>query len=301
MKLIKALELAFELKAKESRRNTILCYSSFISIFDSYLKATNKSHYQLSDFNKKEAMQYLDYVLINRKVSALTRNNYLKAMKVLFFVLVDREYIETNPFSGIKKLKIEKKRRTVFSRAECGIICNFIRGKDDGLLLAISLCYYCALRPAEIRRLKVQDIDLKTGIITLDGTNTKNKNLARITMPNHLVEFCKEIGIKKYPANFHIMGYQLRPGVEPCGHNTIRRTHLKVLRQLKEYQLLSDIENKSFYSWKDTAARDMIEEGVNAAALMKHFRHASLETTQKYLESFGVKNDRIRELKSKIF
>jgi hypothetical protein len=45
----------------------------------------------------------------------------------------------------------------------------------------------------------------------------------------------------------------------------------------------------------------MIEEGVNAAALMKHFRHASLETTQKYLESFGVKNDRIRELKSKIF
>jgi hypothetical protein len=45
----------------------------------------------------------------------------------------------------------------------------------------------------------------------------------------------------------------------------------------------------------------MIEEGINAAALMKHFRHASLETTQKYLESFGVKNDRIRDLKTKIF
>ena len=76
---------------------------------------------------------------------------------------------------------------------------------------------------------------------------------------------------------------------------------LKVLRELKEYKLLTDIENKSFYSWKDTAARDMIEEGVNTAVLMKHFRHASLETTQKYLESFGVKNDRIRELKSRIF
>jgi len=97
------------------------------------------------------------------------------------------------------------------------------------------------------------------------------------------------------------MGYQLQPGPEPCGHNTIRRTHLKVLRQLKEFDLLTDIENKSFYSWKDTAARDMIEEGVNAAALMKHFRHASLETTQKYLESFGVQNNRIKDLKSKIF
>ncbi|BDS13192.1 hypothetical protein [Aureispira anguillae] len=57
------------------------------------------------------------------------------------------------------------------------------------------------------------------------------------------------------------MGYQLQPSLNPCGHNTIRRTHLKVFRQLKEYQLLTDIENKSFYSWKDTAARDMIEAG----------------------------------------
>jgi len=183
MKLITALELAFELKAKESRRNTILSYSSFISIFDQYLKDTNKRHYYLADFNKQEAMQYLDYVLIHRNVSALTRNNYLKAMRVLFFVLVDRDYIQSNPFSGIKKLKIEQKRRTVFSPAECGIICNFLKGKDNGLLLAISLCYYCALRPAEIRRLKIGDIDLKKGFITLDGTNTKNKHLTRITMP----------------------------------------------------------------------------------------------------------------------
>ncbi|WMX15266.1 site-specific integrase [Aureispira sp. CCB-E] len=301
MKLIQAIEFAFELKARESRRNSIVTYSSFVSIFTNYLKETKKANYKLEDFTKKEAIQYLDYVLVKRNVSALTRNNYLKAMKVLFYVLIDRDYIKTNPFSGIKKLKIERKRRTVFSRSECGIICNYLKGRDNGLLLAISLCYYCALRPSEIRRLKVQDIDLTNGFITLDGTETKNKNLARITMPNHLVEFCKEIGIKKYPANFHIMGYQLRPALEPCGFNTIRRTHLKVLRELEEYRLLTDIENKSFYSWKDTAARDMIEEGVNAAALMKHFRHASLETTQKYLESFGVKNDRIRELRSKIF
>jgi integrase len=301
MKLIEAIEFAFELKAKESRRHSIVTYSSFVHIFKNYLKETGKAEYQLKDFSRQEAIQYLDHVLIKRKVSALTRNNYLKAMKVLFFVLVDREYITENPFSGIKKLKIEKKRRTVFSRSESGIICNYLKGNDNGLLLAISLCYYCALRPAEIRRLKVQDIDLKTGIITLDGTNTKNKNLARITMPNHLISFCEEIGIKKHPAHYHIMGYQLQPAMEPCGFNTIRRTHLIVLRELEKYKLLTDIKNKSFYSWKDTAARDMIEEGVNAAALMRHFRHASLETTQKYLESFGVQNDRIRDLKSKIF
>lgn len=75
MKLIEALELALELKSKESRRSTILTYSSFVVIFDSYLKDTRKKGYKLADFNKREAMQYLDYVLVKRKVSALTRNN----------------------------------------------------------------------------------------------------------------------------------------------------------------------------------------------------------------------------------
>ncbi|MFT5876026.1 MAG: hypothetical protein ACI8WT_005028 [Clostridium sp.] len=45
----------------------------------------------------------------------------------------------------------------------------------------------------------------------------------------------------------------------------------------------------------------MIEEGINAVALMKHFRHKSLETTQRYLESFGTTNEQIKELKSKLF
>ena len=54
-------------------------------------------------------------------------------------------------------------------------ICNYLKGNDKGLLLAVSLCYYCGLRPSEIRRLKVGDIDLKKGVIILDGTETKNK------------------------------------------------------------------------------------------------------------------------------
>jgi integrase len=301
MKVFEAVEFAFELKAKESRRHSIVTYSSFVNIFENYLKETNNIDCKLKDLNKKEAIQYLDYVLIKRKVSALTRNNYLKAMKVFFYVLVDREYIEKNPFSGIKKLKTEKKRRVVYSPAESNTICNYLKENDRGLLLAVSLCYYCGLRPTEIRRLKVANLDLKNGVVVLDGTETKNKKVGYITMPNHLIKYCEEIGIKKHPANYHLMGYQLRPALEPCGFNAIRRTHLKVLRKLEQYKLLTNIKNKTFYSWKDTAARDMIEEGISAPALMKHFRHSSLETTQKYLESFGMKNDRIRDLKSKIF
>ena len=301
MKLIEGLEIAFELKKYESRRKTTLDYSSLITRFIKYWTDLGNVNTELNNFNKQDAFRYLDHILLKQKVLPVTRNNYLTRMKALFYVLVDREYITNNPFAGIKLIKITQKKRRVFSSAETSIICNFLKDKDNGLLLAISLCYYCALRPAELRRLKIEDIDLRTGMITLDGRQTKNKNLACITMPNHLIDFLKEIRINKYPLEYFVFGTGLRPMTVPCGANAISDRHRAVLKQLAEYKLLTDIKDKTFYSWKDTAARDMIEEGINAAALMKHFRHSSLETTQKYLESFGVKNDRIRELKSKIF
>lgn len=301
MKLIEGLKIALELKKHEARKKTILDYSSLLERFTKYWEELGNIDSHLEDFTKLDALQYLDYVLLKKKVAPITRNNYLINMKSLFYVLVDRGYINNNPFVGIKRLKVPQKKRRVFSSAETGIICNFLKDKDNGLLLAISLCYYCALRPAELRRLKIEDIDVKTGMITLSGESTKNKNLARITMPNHLIDFLKEIRITKYPLEYFVFGKDLLPAPARCGVNTICNKHRIVLKQLATYNLLTDIENKSFYSWKDTAARDMIEEGVNAAALMKHFRHSSLETTQRYLESFGVKNDRIRELKSKIF
>jgi len=241
-------------------------------------------------------------VLLKKKVVAVTRNNYLQAMRLLFYVLVDREYIDKNPFAGLKKLKATQKRRKVFTKAERSIICNFLKGQNDELLLAISLCYYCALRPAEIRRLKIGDIDLQKGIITLDGEQTKNKDLATITMPNHLVEFMQEIRIKRYPAEYYVFsGPELKAGLTQCGTNRIAYVHKTVIEKLAMYDMLVDTDGKTFYSWKDTAARDMIEEGINAAALMKHFRHKSLETTQRYLESFGTTNEQIKELKSKLF
>lgn len=301
MKLIEGLQLALELKKHESRKKTILDYSSLLNRFIKYWTKLGNKNSELKDFDKQDALQYLDYVFLTKKVVAVTRNNYLITMKALFYVLVDRGHISKNPFAGIKRLKVAQKKRRVFSSSECSIICNFLKDKDNGLLLAISLCYYCALRPAELRRLRIEDIDIRTGMITLSGESTKNKNLARITMPNHLIEFLKEIRINKYPLEYFVFGKDLLPKASQCGVNTICNKHRAVLKKLAEYKLLTDIKDKTFYSWKDTAARDMIEEGVNAAALMKHFRHSSLETTQRYLESFGLKNDRIRELKSKIF
>jgi len=110
MKLTDGLELALSIKERETRKSTILRYSSFVNRFIGYLKQREMESMKLEDFSKKDAIHYLDYVLCNKGVSALTRNNYLQAMKTLFYVLHEREYIQENPFAKIKKLKATKKR-----------------------------------------------------------------------------------------------------------------------------------------------------------------------------------------------
>lgn len=301
MKVLQALEIAFSIKALECSHETMLDYRSYINNFKGYWSLEHDKDFLLEDFRKREALQYLDYLLLEKQHEAITRNNNLRGMKVLFNVLADREYIYENPFVGIKPLKVKKKRRKVFTKIETQIIMNYLKENDTDLLLAISFCYYCALRRTEMRKLKIENIDLEKGLILLDGTQTKNKSLGSITLTQHFLEYLKEIRIKKYPAHYYVFGKNLKPGIKQCNTNSIPDRHRAVIRSLNEFGILKDIEGKTFYSWKDTAARDMIEEGVAAPALQKHFRHSSLETTQRYLESFGYCNDSIRDLKSRLF
>ena len=300
MKLIEALKWVMALKDVEYKKNTKASYNSFIRSMAEYLVKKGKSDYLLKEFDKQEAILYLDYLLIEKKVSAITRNNHLKSFLALFNILKERGHIGKNCFHGIKKIKEAKKRRQVYSRAEAQLICNYLKNKDEGLLLAVSLCYYCALRATEIRDLRIRDINLEKGLITIDGTETKNKDLAGVTMSKHFVKFCKKINLDKYPPHYYAVGFKLLPSAQQCGTSAIRRRHLLILRELEKYKLLKDVQNKTFYSWKDTGARDMLEDGIDAAALMRHFRHKNLSTTQRYIESFGVRNDRIRDFKGKL-
>lgn len=87
MKLIEGLDLALKIKEKETRKSTILRYSSFVTRFIDYLKLQEMEQMQLEEFSKKDAIKYLDYVLCEKGVSPLTRNNYLQAMKTLFYSL----------------------------------------------------------------------------------------------------------------------------------------------------------------------------------------------------------------------
>lgn len=297
MRIIDAIELAWQIKGQDCSHETMLDYRSYINNFKSFLIENELINKQLEDFFKKDALFYLDYLVFTKKHEPITRNNNLRGMKGLFYVLKDREYVKENVFVGIKPLKVRAKRRKVYTKEEASTILNYARDNDKELLLAIYFCYYTALRRTELNKLKIGDLDLKKGIILVDGTQTKNKNLGAITIPHRFLEYLRSLRLEKYPANYFVLGYNMVPSERKCNTNTIPDRHRAVLKLLNSVQILTDIKGKSFYSWKDTCARDMLEANVTLLELQRHFRHSRIETTQRYFESAGIINSNIQNFK----
>ncbi len=294
MKLIHLIQQAVDLRGLQVSSESKRDYLSHSRNLIAYLSHIGQSEILGTDFTRKLAHEFSDYLLIERQHSHVTRNNNIRTMGILFRVLVDREYIPVNVFAKMEKLREAEKRRKVYERTECSTIINYVRATNPPLLTAIFVCYYCALRRTEMQKVRVGDVDTKNGYIMIDGTDTKNGKVDAIIIPNEFKTYLEGLRLEQYPKHYFLFGNKITPGPKKCGQNTIAKAHRDMLRLLHEYDGLTDIEGKSFYSWKDTAVRDMIQHGISAPEIQKHLRHSSLETTQRYMKWYGGKNSTVR-------
>lgn len=299
--IIQAIEITKQIKLQTDRKRTKDVVESMCRIFTEWIRNKGWGSMPIKDFTRKYAISFLDYVSIERKVSPTTYNNYIERMRALFNELKDREYIEKNPFSKMKKRRVTGKNRRAFSAQEMDIVAKEISKKDRWLFLGVLLQYHCFIRPVEMRRMKIYMIDLKEGLIRLPAHVTKNKENAIITIPNVLLPFLQEFGLEQYNKQWLLFG----AGVEPhpdtcCGHNTMNWRHKQILSDLHQRGLLSNIEGLSFYSWKDTGVMQLFKSKVDPLEIMRQVRHKELNTTQKYCQSLYIINKEIQTLDNKL-
>lgn len=306
--IVDALQIALKFKLQTDREHTRITYSSFTSIFTKWLEDNQWHILPLSAFDKAKAKQFLDHVLLERKdrygkpVSNRTYNNYIINMRSLFYELVEREYINDNPFAGHKPRKEEQKLRHAIDQDDTTQIARYVFRNNRPVYLAILLISHCGLRLSELRRLRSRDIDLDRGLIILAGNQTKNKERAFITIPASVIPTLKKFELDKIPGQYLVFGLGLRPHpTTSCGRNTISDRFREMLQEMKKAGMLASIEGYTAYSWKDTGAIAMVKAGLDILAIQKHLRHKDLSTTQRYLQSLGVVNKDVRDFSGVIF
>ena len=255
--LEEAVTLAHRIKCQTDRQRTIETYESLQRIFLEFAGEKKYLQWKISDFSRREAVEFMDWLILKRNIGPKTYNNYLIRIKALFNTLVEREYLIENPFNVIKKKAVPTKKRRPFTEEEKKEVAAYIRKHDYWLYIAVCLLYYCYIRPIELRRLRFQHFNLQHGIISLPPEITKNKKRRNVTIPQSIMPNFLDERFTKPPINFLVFGQGMEPHLKvPCGQNSLNNRHRAVLKKLHKLGKLHNIDNLTFYSWKDTGLTD---------------------------------------------
>lgn len=184
-----ALDFALNLKKQSVAASTYDDYESRLVAFKKYLNRKSLLKGNIRLVTKRHVIDYLNQVL--KTSSPRNRNNFRIVLSSLFSVLEDNEIIERNFIRSIKPLKTNPTRNKTYTQKQADEIFDWLEENNPHFLLFIKFVSYGFLRPIEVCRLKVGDINFNQKTLTV---RAKNKTLKTKTIPDLLlseIEFLK--------------------------------------------------------------------------------------------------------------
>jgi len=179
--LEEAVNRALMLKTNVVGKTTIVDYQSRCNTLIRYLKSNNLVVDNVRDLKKKTIIDFLNAIQI--KTSARNRNNYRTCLSSVFQTMEDNELIEKNFIKNINQLKSNPQRNKTYSVKQQEEIFQHLEKEDPILLLYIKFISYNLLRPIEVCRLKIGNIDFESRTLQFQA---KNKLLKTKIIPEIL-------------------------------------------------------------------------------------------------------------------
>ncbi|MDO4881698.1 MAG: site-specific integrase, partial [Capnocytophaga sp.] len=164
-----ALDFALQLKKSSVSEKTYKDYKFRVSKFQKFLKSRYLNDTPIKNITKKEVNEFLNEELI--KTSPRNRNNTLVVLNSMFSTLEENELINHNVVAKIKKLQAKPERNKTYSQSQQDEIFALMEQKDKNLLLFVKFISYNFLRPIEVCRLQVKDIDFEGAKLNVRAKN----------------------------------------------------------------------------------------------------------------------------------
>lgn len=173
MPLKDAFEFGLKLKEKLLNKTTKRTYHNRIKNFLIWLKVEHPEVKNIDSLDKKLVTAFLNYIL--DKTSARTRNNFRMDLSSLMQVLEDNDIVPLNFIKRIPVLKTIPQRNKTYTKEKQEDIYQYLEQQDPLLLLYIKFISYNFLRPIEVCRLRIGDIDLENKTIQFKAKNSPLK------------------------------------------------------------------------------------------------------------------------------
>ena len=181
MSIAEAFDFGLKIKKRTLSPNSYTGYISPIRQFQKWLIANDIKY--IKQVKKNTVVLYLNSVL--ERTTSRTRNNAKTTLSSLFTTLVDNEIIEDNFILKIKKLSTKPQRHKTFTPEQEEKLEQYMQENDELLLLFTRFISLNLLRPIEICRLRVKDIDVSDKKIYVQA---KNKKVRVTIIPQILID-----------------------------------------------------------------------------------------------------------------
>lgn len=264
---------------KKYSKHTIKSYKTDLIDFRDFIENTYQSNVKNLHYN--QIRTFIVY-LSQQDLSNRTINRKLSALKTFYKFLVKTEIIETNPLAKHKTLKTPKKISIPFSEKEILRVLeqfdtqqplHFSLLRDKTI---ISLLYSTGIRREELIQLKIEDVNLSQNTIKVLGKRNKERIIPLLqTTKKELEEYLlkrREVQSKNNYLFITDKGKKI--------YGTF------VYRLINYYfSVVTTKVKKSPHIMRHAFATHLIDQGAEINAVKELLGHASLASTQVYVNT----------------
>ena len=266
-------------KGRDLREASMVSYTSVAKILKDWLVEKGIGEIACIKFNVSIARQFMEDLRNRPKFNNNTYNTYLKKYRAAFNWLKEHEFVNDNPFDQIKTLQKQEKMRGLIPPEARDKVINYVRtSKHPNYEIVMHLVFTSLIRPSEIERLQVRDVDLKNKCIHIPANKAKTHKDRDAALSDTciamLIPLLSKPGILP---TWYLINSNYECGPEPCYHSMFKKHWMKIR---KECGLPDEMQ---LYSLKDSGITEMLEAGVSINQVKEAAGHADISTTNKYI------------------
>ncbi len=267
-------------------QQTIAAYACDLNKFQDYLLQKG-----IEDFTKVQMREIEGFIhwLTQKKLSPRSRARVLATIKTFFRFLILSQRLETSPAVLIETPRFPKKLPQVLSLEEVERLLEqpdttHPRGLRDKAML--ELLYATGLRVSELVRLKLNQLNLEVGYISVVGKGAKERLVPVGRQAQQaLTQYLKKgrAALLKKPSSYLFIGYRGRP-----------LTRQGFWEIIKKYAIKAGINKPiSPHTLRHSFATHILERGADLRSVQTMLGHSSIATTQIYTH---VTETKLKEL-----
>lgn len=285
--------LAYLQDEKKTASNTREAYRRDIEAFRTFL--CGRGIENLAAASNTDVVAYM-MELKNTGKSKATAGRKLSSLRSFYKFLLKRGAVDENPTEDIKAPRIEKRELVYLTIEEVEKLLTMpddsIKGIRDRAMLEV--LYATGIRVSEIIELKLSDVNLRMGFVTLSGGHGRARivpmgTMARKALDRYILESRSALLKGKDDCNPEGILF-----VNYMGEAFSRQGFWKILKQ---YGRLAGLEDRiTPHILRTSFAVHMVQNGADLKSLQELMGHEDIMATQIYL---SVTKNRIKDVYDK--